>query len=70
MAASKHIDRICVIAIVCTLLLTILFMNGQRLGLTVLADEDAGGGQFTANDLDADWADEAGDANYTDRRRS
>ncbi len=61
MAASKHIDRICVIAIVLTLLLTILFMNGQRLGITVMADEDAGG-QFTANDLDGDWADEAGDA--------
>ncbi len=62
MAASRHIDRICVIATVCTLLLTIFFMNGQRLGITVLADEDAGGGQFTANDLDADWADEYDDA--------
>ncbi len=62
MAASKHIDHICVIAIICTLLLTILFMNGQKLGITVLADEDAGGGQFTANDLDADWAKESDDA--------
>ncbi len=62
MASSRHIDRICVIAIVCTLLLTILFMNGQRLGLTVMADEDTGGGQFTANDLDGDWAAEADDA--------
>ena len=62
MAASRHIDRICVIAAVCTLLLTILFMNGQKFGLTVMADEDAGSGQFTANDLDVDWADEADDA--------
>lgn len=61
MAASRHIDRICIIAAVCTLLLTILFMNGQRLGITVMADEDAGDGQFTSNDLDADWAEEADD---------
>ncbi len=62
MAASKHIDRICILAAVFTLLLTALFMNGRRLGLTVMADEDAGDGQFTANDLDADWAGGDGDA--------
>ncbi len=59
MSTSKHIDVICAIAAVLTLLLTILFMNGRAIGLTVLADEDAGDGQFTANDLRADWADSA-----------
>lgn len=41
------------------LLATVLFMNGQRLGMTAIVDEDAesyeGDGYFTANDLNGAW---------------
>ena len=44
-----------------TLILTLLFMNGEKLGIRVVADEDAetytGGKYFTANDLDGTWSD-------------
>lgn len=55
MSGSKHIDWICLAAVLLTLLLTVLFINGEALGIAVTADGDAGGGQFTANDLDGDW---------------
>ncbi len=59
MSGSKHIDRICVIVILFSLLLTVLFMNGGRFGLQVMADEDAerysDSAYFTTNDRNADW---------------
>lgn len=55
MSAHKHIDAICVVITVLTLLITVLFMNGEALGITVMADEDVGDGMFTENDLDATW---------------
>ena len=55
MSSSKHIDRICVVALVFTLLITVLFMNGEKLGITPVTNGDEENGQFTANDLDADW---------------
>lgn len=59
MSTSKHIDRICVIVLICTLLLTVLFMNGEALGLEKITDQDAERNSdsvyFTANDLDGDW---------------
>ena len=55
MSAHKHIDAVCVVITVLTLLLTVLFMNGETLGITVLADEDAGDGMFTENDLEGAW---------------
>ena len=64
MSTSKHIDVICVVVLLCTLLLTGLFINGEALGVTAVTDGDAGGGQFTANDLNADW-DRAGAAQIT-----
>ena len=33
MSTHKNIDRICVVAVVLSLLLTLLFMNGEALGL-------------------------------------
>jgi len=33
MSTHKYIDRICVIGLVCTLLITVLFMNGAALGI-------------------------------------
>lgn len=38
MATHKHIDRICIFAIILALLITILFMNGESLGIQVKAD--------------------------------
>ena len=39
MSTSKHIDKICVVAIVFALILGILFMNGESLGLVAEARE-------------------------------
>ncbi|WP_130836092.1 carbohydrate-binding domain-containing protein [Lachnoclostridium sp. Marseille-P6806] len=61
MSTRRNIDRICIVVLVLTLLLTVVFMNGERLGIRVTADEDAesysSGSYFTENDLDGDWAD-------------
>lgn len=55
MAAHKHIDTICIVIIMFTLLLTILFMNGKALGIQTSASEENSDAMFTTNDLDADW---------------
>ena len=55
MSTSKHIDLICVVILLCTLLVTGLFMCGEALGIQVIKDADAGDSYFTANDLNADW---------------
>ena len=55
MAAHKHIDAICIAITVLTLLITILFMNGKALGITVMANEEESAGMFTENDLDGAW---------------
>ena len=57
MSTSKHIDIICVAALLCALLVTVLFINGKALGIEPIADGDAGDGDspFTANDLNGGW---------------
>ena len=55
MATHKHIDAICIVIIVFTLLLTILFMNGKALGITTVLGEENSDAMFTENDLDAEW---------------
>ena len=59
MSTHKYIDRICLAVLALTLLITVLFLNGERLGLSVVVDEDAEAAStsawFTANDLKADW---------------
>lgn len=55
MSTNRHIDAICAVVTVLTVLLAILFMNGAALGIETITDEDAGTGQFTANDLDGAW---------------
>ena len=55
MSTSKHIDIICVFAVLAALFITVLFMNGEALGVTVLADDGGDDEPFTANDLDGDW---------------
>ena len=58
MSTHKNFDKICVAVTVFALLLTILFMNGSALGLTMVVDNDteghAGDEIFTANDLNGD----------------
>ena len=41
MSTHKNIDKICVVVLVLTLLVTVAFMNGEKLGIRVVADEDA-----------------------------
>lgn len=59
MSTHKHIDLICVAVLACTLLLTILFINGKRFGLETIVDRDAEGSSdsvfFTLNDRDGSW---------------
>lgn len=59
MSTHRHIDAICVAVLILTLLITVLFMNGEALGIRMIVDEDAeehGGEQwFTANDRDGAW---------------
>ena len=64
MSTDKHIDRICIIITLIALVLTVLFMNGEKLGIAKVVDEDAEKysdlSNFTANDQNGDW--ESGDA--------
>ena len=59
MSTHKHIDLICVAVLACTLLLTILFINGKHFGLETIVDRDAEGSSdsvfFTLNDRDGAW---------------
>ena len=59
MAAGKYIDRICIIAMILALALTVLFMNGEKLGIEKIIDEDAelysDLANFTANDQNGEW---------------
>ena len=59
MSTHKHIDLICVVVLILTVLLTILFMNGSRLGVETIIDEDAEANSqsvyFTANDSNGAW---------------
>lgn len=63
MSTHKNIDRICILVLVLTLLLTVAFMNGEKLGIRAIADEDAESysstAYFTSNDLDGTWSDNA-----------
>ena len=59
MSTHKKLDVICIVVIVLALILTILFMNGEKLGLQKIVDEDSpyyeGTEYFTSNDLNGDW---------------
>ncbi len=63
MSTHRNIDKICIVVLVLTLLVTVVFMNGEKLGIEVIPDEDAesytGTAYFTANDLDGTWSDNA-----------
>lgn len=57
MSTSKHVDKICIAAISLTLVITILFMFGEKLGITVIhrEEDENTSGVFTSNDLNAEW---------------
>ena len=59
MSTDKHIDRICIIITLAALLVTVLFMNGEKLGIERIVDADAEKysdlDQFTANDQNGEW---------------
>ena len=59
MSTHKHIDLICVVLTVLTLLATVLFINGEAYGLERIVDEDAEAHSndrwFTANDMNGEW---------------
>ena len=55
MSTNKHIDIVCLTITFLAVLLTVLFINGNALGITPIIDSDGGNGQFTSNDLIADW---------------
>ena len=41
MSTHNNLDKICVAIVICSLVLTVLFMNGEALGITKIVDEDA-----------------------------
>lgn len=59
MSAHRHFDWICVAVLICTVLITTLFMNGARFGIETVKDGDAEGSTdsayFTKNDRDGSW---------------
>ncbi|MBQ9152857.1 MAG: carbohydrate-binding domain-containing protein [Solobacterium sp.] len=59
MSTHKRFDLICVAVMICAILLTVLFMNGEQLGIKVMTDYDTdrneGQEYFTENDLNGDW---------------
>ncbi|MBQ7713321.1 MAG: carbohydrate-binding domain-containing protein [Oscillospiraceae bacterium] len=59
MSTSKHFDAIVAVVLALGLALTVAFVHGEALGVTVIVDEDAEAYEateyFTANDLNGDW---------------
>ena len=60
MSTNKHFPAVCALVFVLALIVTVLFMNGERLGIRVFRDEDAEESEasqyFTSNDQNTDWA--------------
>ena len=59
MSADKKLDRACIIITLIAVLITVLFMNGEKLGIQKIIDEDAelysDRTWFTANDQNGEW---------------
>lgn len=60
MSTSKHFPAICAVVLALALAVTVLFMNGEALGIQVIRDEDSEENEssqyFTSNDQNTDWA--------------
>ncbi|MBR1597856.1 MAG: carbohydrate-binding domain-containing protein [Lachnospiraceae bacterium] len=61
MSTHKNFNKICVVITVMAIVFTILFMNGEKLGLKSVIDEDAeayeDSAYFTTNDQNGSWDD-------------
>lgn len=61
MSTHKNFNKICVVITVMAIIFTILFMNGEKLGLESVIDEDAeayeDSAYFTTNDQNGSWDD-------------
>lgn len=59
MLTNKYIDRICIFIMILAIAVTVVFMNGERLGIEPIIDPDAEAHsdkeRFTENDLSVDW---------------
>lgn len=59
MSTHNTLDKICVAIVICSLVLTVLFMNGEALGIIKIVDEDAeqnsDSAYFTTNDQNGSW---------------
>lgn len=59
MSTHRYFDAICVVVLALTLLITVLFMNGEAYGIQVIVDEDAEAYghavPFTENDKNGTW---------------
>ena len=59
MSTHKWMDRICAAAILLSLFVTILFMNGEKIGITRVlgddSDDEYASAYFSQNDLNASW---------------
>ena len=62
MLSARHLDRVTIIVLLCAILVTTVFMNGEALGMEVITDQDTesytGTEHFTKNDLNGTWDDE------------
>ena len=58
MSTNKHFFAVCALVFVLALIVTVLFMNGEGLGIRIIRDEDAeeseGSQYFTSNDQNTD----------------
>ena len=54
MSTGKHFSALCALVLALALAVTVLFMNGEKLGIRVIRDEDSetneDSGYFTSND--------------------
>ena len=59
MSTSRYFDRICAVVLIFTLIVTVLFMNGQTIGIELVVDADSEAHSdseyFTENDRLSDW---------------
>ena len=59
MSTGKHFSALCALVLALTLAVTVLFMNGEKLGIRVIRDEDSetneDSGYFTTNDQNTAW---------------
>lgn len=59
MSTGKHFFALCALVLALALAVTVLFMNGEKLGIRVIRDEDSetneDSGYFTSNDQNTAW---------------